>query len=113
MRPSSAFLLAAAAAALLMPGSEASAGDVNRGREIAIQVCSSCHQVTATQVLPPDVPVPDGSVPTASFFDMAETRGDDPEYLRKMILSPHYPMPARQWSERDLKAIVAYIQSLR
>jgi mono/diheme cytochrome c family protein len=106
-------MIAAAVAAFLMPKAAAAQGEVDRGRDIAIHICGSCHLVTAIQVQPPNVPVPNGSVPTASFFDMGETRGDDPEYLRKMILSPHYPMPARQWSERDLKAIVAYIQSLR
>jgi mono/diheme cytochrome c family protein len=103
----------AVAAALSALPLYAADDEVARGREIAIRVCASCHQVTATQDFPPDVPVPNGAVPTASFFDMAETRGDDPAYLRKMILSPHYPMPTREWSERDLKAIVAYIQSLR
>jgi mono/diheme cytochrome c family protein len=87
--------------------------DVARGEAIAVKYCASCHQVRASQTLPPDVPVPNGVVPTASFFDMAETRGGDPAYLRKMILNPHYPMPSRPWEEADLRAIVAYIQSLR
>jgi hypothetical protein len=33
--------------------------------------------------------------------------------LRQLILNPPHPMREQQWSEADLKAVIAYIQSLR
>jgi hypothetical protein len=47
------------------------------------------------------------------LFDIAAARGNDADHLRRTILAPPHPMREQQWSETDLKAVVAYIQSLR
>jgi hypothetical protein len=71
--------------------------------------------VKASQAIPPPVADPDSAtqIPAPSFLDIAASRGDDPDHLRRVILAPPHPMREQQWSETDLKAVVAYIRSLR
>jgi hypothetical protein len=40
-----------------------------RGETIAVEACSSCHQVKASQAIPPPIPNPDDAtqVPAPSF----------------------------------------------
>jgi mono/diheme cytochrome c family protein len=90
----------------------AHADDVSRGETIAVEACSSCHQATARQALPPPIPNPDEatSVPAPSFFDLATM---DAETLRARIKAPAHPMREQDWNDSDLNDVVAYIRSLR
>ena len=107
------------AAALLLGGGaladDEDGHDALPGEQIAVEACSACHQVTARQVLPPPVMDPDerAQIPAPSFFEIAHTHGDDPGYLRNAILLPAHPMREQDWNDDDLKAVIAYIQSLR
>ena len=107
--------LAALGACEPVAAGAAAAPATERGRTIATEACASCHRVTAAQPLPPPVADPneETTVPAPSFFAIARTHGGDPAYLRKAILTPHYPMREQDWTRADLDAVVAYIQSLQ
>lgn len=93
----------------------AQADSVKQGRLNAIDACSACHQVQASQA--PRPPVHDGNydmdVPAPSFMEIAKNHGTDIAYLRKHITEPEWPMREQQFEERYLKDIIAYIQSLQ
>jgi mono/diheme cytochrome c family protein len=88
---------------------------IAEGQAIATDACSACHQVTRGQKRPAPVPDPHESVLVAapSFMEIAVNHGSDKAYLRAAILRPHYPMREQDWLEGDLRAVIAYIQSLR
>ena len=88
---------------------------IREGRAIAIDACSACHQVTPGQKRPAPVPDPHESVLVAApgFAEIAKNHGSDEAYLRAAILRPHYPMREQDWLESDLRAVIAYIESLR
>lgn len=104
---------AAVVAALMVLPVRAGANDVTLGETIATEACSSCHQVKRDQAIPPPVPNPDAAtqVPAPSFLDIA-ARDHGADQLRALILNPPHPMREQHWNEADLKAVIAYIQSL-
>ena len=106
--------VAAAIAAIVLSVPARAANDAASGETIAVEACSACHQVKASQSIPPPVPNPDErtQVSTPSFSDIA-TRGYDAAALRQLILNPPHPMREQHWREADLEAVVAYIESLR
>jgi mono/diheme cytochrome c family protein len=96
-----------------MTGSLA-APNLQAGRELAIEACSACHQVTADQKPRPPVFNPDeyANVSAPPFKAIAAKYARRPSALRYFILNPVHPMPEQQWDSADLTAVVAFIQSL-
>jgi mono/diheme cytochrome c family protein len=81
--------------------------NLSHGRELAQQLCSSCHLVHADQ----PGPVPDG-VP--SFMAIAG-QGDATEdrLIAKLLAPPHPAMPEPPVDRRQMQDLLAYILSLR
>jgi cytochrome c551/c552 len=86
----------------------------NEGRGLAVDGCSACHQVTPRQKRPEPVFDPDQarSVPAPSFAAIARKYHGRPAALARFIRDPKHPMREGDWDERDLEAVVAFIQSL-
>ena len=91
------------------------AQNVRAGRDLAIEACSACHQVTPDQKPRPAVFNPDeyASVAAPSFGAVAAKYAHRPWALRRVILNPVHPMPEQNWDPADLTAVVAFIQSLK
>ncbi|MEJ0028338.1 MAG: c-type cytochrome [Rhizomicrobium sp.] len=100
-------LVFATAAAAGMP-------DAARGRGLAIEACSACHQVTARQPRPAPVADPDTAeaVAAPSFAAIGGKFRHDAAGLRAFILAPDHPMREQRFVPRDLDDIVAYIRAL-
>ena len=80
------------------------AGDVERGRETAVQWCSECHLVgeQGTAI--------DGAPPFASVAnDPAKTTSQ----LTMWLNDPHGQMPKLDLTRQEIDDVIAYIQSLR
>lgn len=93
-------VLAVPAAALTQP--------VNRhslGRQVAMELCSSCHRVAEGQ------PRPDRHV--ASFFAIANLPSTTALSLKVFLHSNHKGMPNLIVSEPDANALIDYILSLK
>lgn len=103
-----------AVAIAIASSAAARADSVKQGRLNAIDACSACHQVQASQT--PRPPVHDGNydmdVPAPSFMDIAKNHGTDITYLRKHITEPEWPMREQMFEEQYLRDIIAYIRSL-
>jgi mono/diheme cytochrome c family protein len=91
------------------------APDVRAGRDLAIDACSACHQVTQEQKSRPPVFDRDEQtyVPAPSFNAIAIKYFDRPSALRAFILAPAHPMREQNWDPADLAAVVAFIRSLK
>jgi mono/diheme cytochrome c family protein len=99
----------------LVIGQNATASTLlNLGRDRAIEDCSACHQVTASQKVPSPVADPDNEewVPAPSFAQVAEKYKGHERELRAFIVTPDHPMKEQEFLDTDLKAIIAYINSL-
>lgn len=85
-----------------------------RGRDIARNVCSVCHVVTAEGEYPPVL-----QPPAPSFLDIANRPGVTAGNLRHFVLTTHWDMktpvrmPDPMMRPEDASAVVAYILSLR
>jgi mono/diheme cytochrome c family protein len=90
------------------------AQNIRAGRELAIQACSACHQVTADQKPRPPVFNPEeyANVAAPTFVAVAAKYARRPWALRRFILNPVHPMPEQNWDPADLTSVVAFIQSL-
>ncbi|MEO8302209.1 MAG: cytochrome c [Rhizomicrobium sp.] len=90
------------------------AQNVQAGRELAIDACSACHQVTPDQKPRPPVFNTDEqtNVTAPAFSVVAKKYAGRPSALRKFILAPTHPMREQIWAPVDLTAVVAFIQSL-
>jgi mono/diheme cytochrome c family protein len=87
---------------------EASAQSDNRhslGRQVAIELCSSCHRVVEGQ------PVPRQNI--ASFFAIANLPSTTALSLKVFLQSNHKGMPNLIVSESDTNNLVDYILSLK
>ncbi|MDJ0942373.1 MAG: cytochrome c [Kiloniellales bacterium] len=100
--------LAAAIAGLLIVvplRTAAAASDLEEGRALAKEWCSSCHMVapgvaaTTTDAAPP-------------FPKMAEDPAYTEDRLRSWLWAPHPPMPDFDLSRFEIESLVAYIKSL-
>ncbi len=81
------------------------ASDLEEGRMLAKEWCSSCHMVapgvapTTTDAAPP-------------FPKMAEDPAYTEERLRGWLWAPHPPMPDFDLSRFEIESLIAYIKSL-
>lgn len=95
------------AAALMVPN-EGFAQSPNRnslGRQVAIELCSSCHRVTEEQPLP--------NQDIASFFAIANIPSTTALSLTVFLQSNHKRMPNFIISQSDTDSVVEYILSLK
>lgn len=88
-----------------------SAADGQRGRQLALSLCASCHLVDANQptVLLPGPPAP-------SFEAIANTGGLTPEALRARLRAHQAfapDKPSMLVSDDQIAPITAYIMSLK
>ncbi len=119
LRPSGALTLTAMIAGLggafPFAAHAAPASSVAAGREIAMNVCSACHQVAAKQEFPPLL---DQRVP--SFQTIADNPATTMQSLRRYITTTHWDEKAIPMTMPDLmlqpdqaNAVARYILSLR
>jgi mono/diheme cytochrome c family protein len=81
--------------------------DAGRGRELARQLCSSCHLVDPEQ----NGPVPD-AVP--SFMAIAARPGTSEGDVIEALIGPSHPiMPQPPLDQQQTRDVAAYILSLR
>ena len=92
--------LAAPVAALAQPG-----GSHSLGRQVAIELCSSCHRVTEGQ--------PRTARNVASFFAIANLPSTTALSLKVFLRSNHKGMPNLIVSEPDSDQLIDYILSLK
>ena len=94
--------LSAAAGLLLATSSTWAQGDAIAGRHLAMEWCSSCHNVAADGQMKQDPP---------SFAAIAGYRS--PGYIRSNIVAPHGAMPdIANILGLNVDDLVAYITSL-
>jgi cytochrome c551/c552 len=84
------------------------------GRRLAMDGCSTCHQVMLAQKRPQPVFDPDQAmtISAPTFAEIARKYRGRPDALRRFILDPKHPMPEQDWDAWDLRAIVTYIGGL-
>ena len=96
----SAFIAAAAVQAQ-------ESGDIHQGRQLALNVCASCHAVRAGQTRPPLTTAP-------SFQEIADTPGMTAIALSIWLKAQSHPtMPNFVLSSQQVRDVSAYILSLR
>ena len=86
--------------ALAQPG-----GNHSLGRQVAIELCSSCHRVTEGQ--------PPTGQSVASFFAIANLPSTTALSLKVFLRSNHKGMPNLIVSESDSDKLIDYILSLK
>lgn len=75
------------------------------GRQVAMELCSSCHRVTEGQ--------PDPGKNVASFFAIANLPSTTALSLKVFLRSNHKEMPNLIVSESDSDNLIDYILSLK
>jgi len=90
--------------ALLVAAPSPAAADVEQGRIIAERWCAACHLVGPGQ---------DTATDQVTTFAQIARRDDlTTDSLRRFLQMPHPPMPDLQLSNRDIRALIAYLESL-
>jgi len=95
-----------ASALFVFAAASAHAQNVDAGRVIAEQWCSSCHLVDHQQNR-----VPNDAIP--SFRAVANMKSTTMISLSVFLQTPHQPMPNFMLSRREIADVSAYILSLR
>ncbi|HUO89567.1 MAG TPA: c-type cytochrome [Rhizomicrobium sp.] len=110
-----ACVAAAVVAFVAAAGNALAAGSVAAGRTKAIQYCSACHKVTASQAQPPAVYDRDADqhVFAPTFMSIGQKYAHNEAGIRRFVHLPQYPMPEQELSPADLEDLSAYILSLR
>lgn len=89
----------------LVSGPAWSAGNADRGRQLAERWCASCHLVGPGQR--------EASADVPTFASIAR-REDLPEsFLAAFLTTPHPPMPNMNLSRQEIADVLAYIRTLR
>ncbi len=78
--------------------------DAQDGARIAEQWCASCHQVAPGGLARDAAP---------SFVTLANTRGENLNWVRTRMQNPLYPITGINLSRREIEDIVAYFETLR
>jgi cytochrome c len=78
----------------------------DKGKELAVRLCSGCHLVdnAAGQAIP---------VGTPTFRSMATKPGQTGEGVAAVLIQPHPPMPDIHLSRMEIEDIIAYLDALR
>jgi mono/diheme cytochrome c family protein len=85
----------------------AQGGLVNLGRDIAQQLCATCHAIGSAERSP---------LPIAPAFRHIEWRVDLSEITQKLqegIIGGHPEMPVFKLTEPEARALVAYLHSIQ
>jgi mono/diheme cytochrome c family protein len=89
----------------LISGPAWSAGNPERGQQLAGRWCASCHLVGPEQrEALADVP---------SFASVARREDLSEALLAAFLATPHPPMPNMSLSRQEIADVLAYIRSLR
>jgi mono/diheme cytochrome c family protein len=91
-------------AVLLAGTATANAGDVERGHNLALRWCVSCH------VVAPDATGGDAG---PAFASVASRSGQTEQALRNWLADPHPPMPDPGLAVTEFDDIASYIMSLK
>jgi cytochrome c len=81
-------------------------GDPQRGHELSVRLCTTCHAVDRQTTGPVRADVP-------SFSAIAVRPGATAELLAGRIIVPHPAMPGVPLTAAEIRDIVAYIISLQ
>jgi mono/diheme cytochrome c family protein len=86
----------------------AAASSADEGHDLALRLCAACHGIGQADRSP---------IPVAPAFRQMESRvGDLDALIGRMqdgVIAGHPEMPAFVLSEREARALVAYMRSLR
>lgn len=93
-----------AGSALLAIASMPAMADALQGEVIAERWCASCHLVGPGQDVASDQ--------VASFVEIAQRDDLTAETLGDFLRSPHPPMPDLQLTHNEIRALIAYIETL-
>jgi mono/diheme cytochrome c family protein len=107
MRRTTFFLFIAATLARPVPAltQPLVGNNASPGRQVAIEICSFCHQVTEGQPLPrPNAP---------SFIDIANMPSTTALSLKVLLRSNHKGMPNFIVPDSDADNVIDYILSLK
>jgi mono/diheme cytochrome c family protein len=98
-----------------LPAAAQGPSSIEAGHQIAVEICSACHQVSPDQKFPPLL----NSRPP-SFEEIANRPGVSPQTLRRFISTTHWDekrlpmtMPAAFLTPEQLDEVTGYIMSLR
>jgi hypothetical protein len=80
--------------------------DIDKGRELARTLCTTCHLIGE----PTEHPVP-ADVP--SFRSIANRPGQTLDHLGNWLTEPHPPMPNLNLTRLEIRDLAGYIFSLR
>ena len=90
---------------MLTTGSSNAQSQLSSGKNIATQLCATCHLVADDQTAAmADVP---------TFRSIAGKYGEEMDYLVGFLAEPHPPMPNFNLTRREIFDLLAYIKSLR
>lgn len=81
------------------------AGDAERGAQLASQWCASCHLVSEEQA--------STTTEAAPFPAIAQRSPDEISALAGFLADPHPPMPDLSLTREEIRALLAYITSLK
>ncbi len=90
---------------LFLPGYSFAAGRADVGKNLAVQLCATCHLVTEDQK--------SASIDVPTFSSIAAKYGQDIDYLAGFLADPHPPMPNFSLTRREIRDLLAYIKSLK
>jgi mono/diheme cytochrome c family protein len=99
------FFIAATCAALPTPTHSLEGTNRSAGRQVAMEICSHCHQVAEGQRPPLQN--------TPSFIDIANMPSTTALSLKVFLRSSHKRMPNFIMSSSDTNDVVDYILSLK
>ena len=101
-----ATVVAMTASSLAQPHTDSQQRGRERGRELAVKLCTGCHVVSreTSGAMSTDVP---------SFPAMANRQGTSAEQLAGRIIVPHPAMPGVPLTANEIRDLVAYIMSLK
>lgn len=85
-------------------GALAQTPDAAQGHALARQWCAGCHQVEPGGAMNEVAP---------SFLTVANDPNRTPERLRSWLFSPHPDMPDFNLTYQEIRAIIAYLESLQ
>ena len=80
--------------------------DAKNGERLVQALCVSCHVVPGT--VQNAVPV---GIPT--FREIANRDGQTAQNIFAALILPHYPMPDMHFTNKEMRDVVAYIDTLR
>ncbi|WP_262266377.1 c-type cytochrome [Microvirga yunnanensis] len=97
--------LAGALVLTLLSGPAWSAGNPERGRQLADRWCASCHLVGPEQR--------EASADVPSFASVARRDDLSEALLAAFLTNPHPPMPNMSLTRQEIADVLAYIRGLR